>query len=203
MNTEIILWCGAAVFALSSVFFFIRNKDSQEFNSALWVSVITLVSHLIFIAGIGVVTNGSGDALYWTRWIGYGFSCTLLMWVIATHIGLAPQAKTDLMYATALTMVTGALASVTAGWLMILFFIIGGATYMIMMKKLWSGNMEKLTPIKKYIYFGWSAFPLIFILSPEGYGLIPLWISLVIYLVLDIFSKIIFYLDLQNNLINS
>jgi bacteriorhodopsin len=35
----------------------------------------------------------------------------------------------------------------------------------------------------------------VFILSPEGFGLLPTALSLIILLILDIFTKILFYLE--------
>ena len=55
-----------------------------------------------------------------------------------------------------------------------------------------SKALETLTP---YIVFGWCAFPIIFLLSNEGFfNVISLEVAALIYLVLDIFTKIIFYI---------
>ena len=197
MEPSTIFALGAVIFAISSIYFYVRPQKRDTYNSPLLVSLITLVSQCVMAAGLLVSTGSDGEQLHWTRWAAYIASCTLLMWVIADRVMLSLKYKIELMYLTAITMVTGAFASVTEGAAMVLFFIIGGFTYVLMMRLIWMGNMNKLYPIKKYIYFGWSVFPLVFILSPEGFGIIPLALALVIYLVLDIFSKIVFYLEIK------
>jgi len=44
---------------------------------------------------------------------------------------------------------------------------------------------------------GWTGFPLAFLLAPEGFGLITASVAAILYLLLDIFTKLIFYFDLN------
>jgi bacteriorhodopsin len=46
--------------------------------------------------------------------------------------------------------------------------------------------------------FGWSAFPLVFLLSPEGLNIITNPFAGIAYLGLDLFTKIIFYTQYSN-----
>jgi len=195
MNIDLILIVGALIFTVSSLYFAFSSRKSDGINSALIVSFITLVSYLVFIEGSLVSTTTSGDPLFWTRWAGYIVSCSLLMWYIAGRIEIELSSKVELLFLNAICMASGAFASVFTGWMMIWMFLAGGVAFVMMLYKLWQGNPEKLAPIKKYIYFGWCLFPVVFILSPEGFGLLPTAISLIVLLVLDIFTKILFYLE--------
>lgn len=195
MTINFILIVGVLVFAASSLYFAFNKQKSDTINSALIVSFITLVSYLIFIEGSLVAATSTGDPLFWTRWVGYIASCSLLMWHIASRIKLATHDKIELMFFTSICMATGAFASVFTGWMMIWMFLAGGATFIMMLYKLWQGDKAELAPIKKYIYFGWCVFPLVFILSPEGFGLISTALSLIVILALDVFTKIIFYVE--------
>jgi bacteriorhodopsin len=57
---------------------------------------------------------------------------------------------------------------------------------------------EKTGVIMNYLYYGWMGFPIVFLLSPETFGLIPSYpIILSLYLVLDIITKIIFYFSIK------
>jgi len=78
---------------------------------------------------------------------------------------------------------------------MILFFILGGITFIRAIKILHSGDKQIFKSISPFLWFGWSVFPIVFILSPEGYGVIGLGLSMILYLILDIFTKIIFYFN--------
>jgi len=47
---------------------------------------------------------------------------------------------------------------------------------------------------------GWTGFPIAFLLAPDGFGIITASTAAVLYLVLDIFTKIIFYFDLRRKM---
>ena len=199
MNTQYIMIAGALIFTLSSLYFAFNKKKVDKIDSALLVSLITVGSYLLFLSSVQggpfTTVNGNGETLLWTRWVGYIASCTLLMWHIASRVSIELPRKVELMYLTGITMLTGALASVLNGWIMIALFALGGVTYTMMMYILWQGDQNKLKPIKKYIFFGWSVFPIIFLLSPEGFGVISSIVSISALLILDVFTKIVFYVE--------
>lgn len=193
-----ILLASVVVFSIAALLFLLLAglKKKPAYSYAFLVSTITLVSSLIMLDGSIVAMSDMGEPLYYTRWLGYIASCTLLMYSIAKAVTIPKNLLTRLMYLTGITMLTGALASVASGSMMLGYFIIGGVTYALMVVIISSKGSNKLGWISKYVYLGWSIFPIIFILSPEGYGILPLAASMVAYLVLDIFTKIIFYLEL-------
>jgi sensory rhodopsin len=193
MNSVLILGC--IIFLISSIYFWFANKKS--FNSAFLVSLITLVSYIIMLEGrfvIGTVDEG----VYWTRWLIYGISCALLTYEISKQLNL-PSNKAWM--ATALTpvvMVTGTLSAIYSGvnkWYMfgistLAFFIIGWIYF--------SSQSKELNRIKLYFLLGWSVFPVVFLFSPEGLGGISVVLASSIYLILDIFTKTVFYIHYQS-----
>lgn len=192
---QTIIWIGITIFTISSIYFSYKGEKKDKLNTALIVSLITTVSYTVFLDGQFSALAPSGETIYYSRWIGYILSCTLLAYAMAQKLKISGRHKIDLLYMMGITMVTGALASVTTGWTMISFFIIGGITFMRAIKILSSGDRTVFSSISPYLWFGWSLFPVIFILSPEGYGLISTTLALIIYLVLDIYTKIIFYFN--------
>jgi len=58
-----------------------------------------------------------------------------------------------------------------------------------------SGDRSVFKSISPFLWLGWSVFPIVFFLSPEGYGIIGVGISMIIYLILDIYTKIMFYFN--------
>jgi bacteriorhodopsin len=50
--------------------------------------------------------------------------------------------------------------------------------------------------VNYYIYFGWTVFPIVFALAPTGLGLIGAALANALYLLLDIYTKIVFNLQL-------
>ncbi|MFT6829196.1 MAG: sensory rhodopsin [Candidatus Paceibacteria bacterium] len=198
IETQLILSAGVIIFSIAALLFFVLTglKKKSVYSYAFLVSIITLISNLVMLDGSIVAISSVGEPLYYTRWLGYIASCTLLMYSISKVVNIPQNLLTRLMYLTGITMVTGALASVASGSMMLGYFIIGGITYILMIVIISSKGANKLSWISKYVHLGWSVFPIIFILSPEGYGVVTLSVSIISYLILDIFTKIVFYLEL-------
>ncbi len=194
---NIVLLISIIIFAGSSLLFLFltATKKRPAYSYALIVSVINLISSMVMFDGQLAGLSAAGEPLFYTRWIGYMASCTLLMYTISKSVKLAPKYLTRLMYLTAITMLTGALASVATGGMMIGYFLIGGLTYLIMIALVQGKGERGLGWIQKYIYYGWTAFPLVFLLSPEGFGTIGVTLAAALYLGLDVFTKIFFYLE--------
>lgn len=192
---QVIIWIGIALFTASSIYFSYTGKRKNKLNTALIVSLITTVSYTVFLDPQFSGLSMNGESLYYTRWIGYVLSCTLLAYAMAEKLGISGYNKIDLLYMMGITMITGALASVTTGWIMLSFFIVGGISFIRAINILRSGEASVFKSISPYIWFGWSVFPIIFILSPEGYSIINLGLSMIMYLILDIYTKIIFYFN--------
>jgi len=199
---DFILIIGALLFSLSSLYFLFTYKGSQRLNVPFLVSFITLISYLVMWQGNFVTLNSNGQELYWTRWIGYMFSCTLLMYTIAKSIKSSQSMLTNKVYLTVLVMFTGVLASISESNFMLMFFAVSTFAYILL---IWPIITNKLAYkyINYFIVLGWSVFPVVFILSPEGFNVITQPVSAAIYLALDLFTKIIFYVanskvDLEN-----
>ncbi len=88
IEESVVFWTGALIFALSSLMFtFLENRNSSRrylFNSHVFVSFITTISYCIMALGLATVTAESGDLIYWTRWLFYAGSCSILTLDIAT-----------------------------------------------------------------------------------------------------------------------
>lgn len=185
---SIILTLGAVVFALSSIYFIINPK--KPFNSAFLVSFVTLISYLLMLQGKFVF-----DDLYWTRWLFYGISCPLLAFEISKKLGMELPKRIFSVFITFIVMITGVLASISTGSFKQIFFALSSVVFIKLITDFYNTQSKALRTISPYIMFGWSIFPLIFLLSNEGLAnVIPIQIAAVIYLGLDIFTKIIFYI---------
>lgn len=186
MSTVLIL--GAIIFAVSSFYFIIKPK--KEFNSAFLVSFITLISYLIMLQG-----NFATNDLYWTRWVFYALSCPLLAFEISKRVKLDIPNRIFNIFLTVITMITGALASVSVGNYKIIFFLISCIAFVVLLNEFYKTKSKELAGLNLFIIFGWCIFPLVFMFSNEGMiNVVPLQIAGIIYLALDIFTKIIFYI---------
>jgi bacteriorhodopsin len=189
MSTILIL--GIVTFVLSSIYFTIKPK--QGFNSAFLVSFVTLISYIVMLQG-----RFSVNDIYWTRWLVYGISCPLLAFEISKRVGLDLDNKIFNVFLTAIVMVTGALASTSAGDYKIAFFALSCIAFAKLMWSFFQTKSEALKTLTPYI-IGWCVFPLVFIFTNEGtYNLISVQNAAAIYLILDIITKIVFYIHHSN-----
>ena len=191
-----ILIISAAIFTLTSLYFFLnRNKFGSDFP---WlVSFITDISYLVMIMNINIGPDPT--ALLWTRWVGYAMSCTLLTASMVKIFGITAQQKVVALVSTSLIMLTGVLAAVaTSPLFLILFFALGMIPFISLISIFKSKSTPQNRFVLNYLYYGWMAFPVIFLLSPETFSVIPsLTLILSAYLIADFFTKIIFYVHIQ------
>jgi len=186
---------GIFVFSVAAGYFLFA-KD-REFNTSFLVSFITIISYILMLEGSLAASGAGGEAVYPTRWLFYGLSCTLLMYEIARYLGKSVYETTFLLYLTAIVMFTGAAASYYDGWYMLGFFVLSSIAYVRLIYPLLASNSSGRATLTKYILLGWTGFPVVFLLAPDGYGIISAVTAAVLYLGLDIFTKVLFYLDLR------
>jgi bacteriorhodopsin len=102
---------GLLIFAVSSTYFYFAGKSKNGLNSAFLVSFVTLISYVMMWQGDLTVVTAAGQPIYWTRWLFYALSCTLLMVEIAQVKGVQGGGLVQLLYLTAIVMFTGFLAA--------------------------------------------------------------------------------------------
>ena len=182
-----LLALGSLIFLISSVYFLFFFK--KKLNSAFFVSFITLISYLVMLEG-SFITSG----LSWTRWIGYAFSCSLLIYVISKKLNLPYSKQISNIFLNIIVMITGTFASINSNEYKWYFFIISTLAYSKLIHEIFNSKSKKLKNISNYIIYGWSVFPLVFLISNEGLNFIIVEVSVFIYLILDFFTKIVFYI---------
>ena len=192
---DIVFLVGLLIFAISSVYFYFAGKGKNGLNTAFLVSFITLISYVLMWQGNLTVVTQAGEPILWTRWLFYGLSCTLLMVEIAQMKGIHSGGLVQLLYLTAIVMGTGMLAArdtTTVRWA---YFAISSVAYVLLVLKVLSVKGAVWT--HSYIYFGWTVFPIVFFFAPTGLGLIGAGVANLLYLLLDLYTKIVFNIHLS------
>ncbi len=94
---------------------------------------------------------------------------------------------------TWLTMFNGFLSSyiiTSSRWI---FFILSSAAFIGLLYIVFKGeDNPDFKIIKQFVLVGWTLFPIVFLLSPTGIGILNTGIAESGYLILDIVTKIIF-----------
>jgi sensory rhodopsin len=188
---------GILIFAISSAYFAFAGKNRAGLNSAFLVSFVTLISYVLMWQGNLTVVTQAGEPIYWTRWLFYGLSCTLLMVEIAQLKGIQGGERAQQVYLTAIVMFTGFLAARDLTAVKWVHFVISSVAYVLLVLKVLSVKTPGSQWVRNYIYFGWTVFPIVFLLAPTGLGLIGAAVANLLYLFLDIYTKIVFNVQLD------
>ena len=194
---NIVFLAGIAIFALSSAYFYWTGRDKRGFNTAFLVSFVTLISYVLMWQGDLTVVTADGEPIYWSRWLFYGLSCTLLMLEIAQVKGIQGGRRVQLLYLTAIVMGTGYLAARDLTAIKWVHFAISSVAYVLLVMQILSVRTAGSGWVHSYIFAGWTVFPFVFLLAPTGFGLIGAAAANAVYLLLDIFTKIAFNVQLS------
>ena len=186
------------VFAASSLFFFLAKKKAGGMNAAFLVSFITLASYTLMWEGSIASQSVSGQPIYWTRWLFYALSCSLLMLEISKAKGISSTGSVaELILLNVFVMGTGILASVSSGLPMWIYFVLSSIAYIIMISTVLKVKAKESNWLNTFIYLGWTGFPIVFFLAPTGIGLFGSALAMGLYLLLDIYTKIVFNIQLK------
>lgn len=196
MDIQIVFLAGLGLFAVAAAYFLFSYRH-KSFNSAFLVSFITIISYLFMYEGTLTTSGTGGGEVYATRWLFYALSCTLLMYEIGRVLGFSLRERIFHLYLTVIVMTTGAAAAYYVELpIMLAFFTISTIAYVLLIYPLLTAASPQRQAVAKYIIFGWTGFPVAFLVAPDGFGLITAATAALAYLVFDIFTKVIFYLDL-------
>lgn len=191
---ETIFLVGIGIFSLSALYFLVTHRVS--FNTAFLVSLVTIASYLVMYEGTFITTESTtSEAVYYTRWLFYGLSCSLLMYEIGRALKLDKGVIATLIYLIVVVMITGALSAVYEGTAMLSMFAVSTVAYVALLYKIFTVKSKNKAFVLKYILAGWSVFPIVFLFAPEGYALITASTAAILYLLLDVFTKILFYIE--------
>ena len=192
-----VLLAGLLIFAGSSAYFYFAGKNKNGLNSAFLVSFITLISYVLMWQGKLTVVTEAGEPILWTRWLFYGLSCTLLMYEIAQLKQIRGERLVQLLYLTAIVMFAGLLAARDLTAVRWIHFVISSVAYIVLVSQVLSVQTARSQWVRYYIFFGWTVFPIVFLLAPTGFGLIGAAVANLLYLLLDIYTKIVFTIQLS------
>jgi sensory rhodopsin len=194
---DFVFMAGLVVFAISSGYFCFAGRNKHNLNTAFLVSFVTLISCVLTWQGSLTVVTQAGQSVYWTRWLFYGLSCTLL----TVEIGQLKEIKggrlVQLVYLTAMVMFTGFLAARDLTAVRWMHFAISSVAYVLLVIQVLSVKTPGTQWVRSYVLFGWTVFPIVFLIAPTGLGLVGAAVANLLCLVLDVYTKIVFNIQLE------
>jgi sensory rhodopsin len=195
----LVFWIMAAIFGIATVIFTLLSLRSGTDELLSFVDILvaflTTISYVLMALGFLVVTSGFGEPIYWSRWLFYMGSCSLLTVSVAIILG---KTKTIIMakipILTMVVMFCGFLAafitSIERWW----FFAFSSIAYLALLITLFQGIPREGINVRLmwFIIIFWSLFPVVFILGPTGIGFLTTFYTVLLYAVLDVITKIIY-----------
>jgi len=189
---EIIFYVGIIVFSFTSFMFFIFKKMNPKVASLnMIVNFTTIASYILMVSGLAVIEATNGQLIYWTRWAFYAMSCSFLMIEISMILRIEKDTKLEIIVFNSLVMVTGLFASITTDLEKWLFFALSSIAYMYVIFLI-NKNRSENKFIIVFVAIFWSGFPVVWLLSPAGFILIDAFWTALLYLVLDLITKVYF-----------
>lgn len=199
VEEAIVFWVGAAIFGFTSLMFAALEKrghgDEMVFGSNIFVSFITTISYVVMALALGTTVAENGQPIYWTRWLFYIASCSILTLDIAFIARKPASKKVEVALFTGLTMFCGFLASIivtTDRWW---FFALSTAAYfgvLYTLSKRLGDESVNVTSIMWFVMVTWSLFPVVWVLAPTGFGVLTTFVEAILYLALDLITKVAF-----------
>jgi bacteriorhodopsin len=155
---NVVFVAGLLIFAISSIYFYVAGQKKGGLNAAFLVSLITLVSYVLMWQGnLTVITQG-GQPIYWTRWLFYALSCTLLMVEIAQLKGIRGGGLAQILYLTAIVMLTGVLAARDLTAVRWAHFVISSIAYVLLVTQVLSSRRRLLGGCTNISFLGGRSF---------------------------------------------
>ena len=189
---EIIFYIGIGLFSFTSFLFLVLKKKNSEVASLnLIVNFVTIASYILMVSELGVITALSGDLIYWTRWAFYAMSCSFLMFEISKILEIDIRTKMEIIVFNIIVMVTGLLASITQTPVKWLFFALSSIAYVYILFHIGKNRAEQ-NFIFAFVVVFWSGFPLVWLLSPAAFMVLNSFWTALIYLILDLITKVYF-----------
>ncbi len=118
---------------------------------------------------------------------------------IARTKGISSAGKiAELIFLNVLVMGTGVLAAISTGLYKWIFFGLSAIAYIVQISPILKIRSKESNWVNTVIFLGWTGFPIVFLLAPTGFGIINTFTAMILYLILDIYTKIIFNMQLKS-----
>lgn len=189
---EIIFYVGIGIFTITTIMFLVLKKKNPKVASLnMIVNFITIASYILMVSELGVMSAMSGDSIYWTRWAFYAMSCSFLMFEISMILEIDNRSTLEIIVFNSMVMITGLFASITEGPVKWLFFALSSIAYVNVLYNI-SKNRSEQKFIIIFVFIFWSGFPIVWLISPAGFMILNSFWTALIYLILDLITKVYF-----------
>ena len=192
----------ATAFALA-VTTFTRFMDNYDALLLVIITTVAATSYLAMALGLGTV-EVAGNSVQIARYVDWVITTPLLLYTLVTILVPALPSSVLLLAVIALDIymiVTGLLAALDPGNARWGWFVLSGLALVLLAAILY-GPIYRYAKTSKafrfyqvlslYLVILWFLYPIVWVLSPVGAGVISYELENILYLILDLLAKAVF-----------
>lgn len=210
--TQTWYWLGALGMIVGALYFGLGaysarkvddNRAEIVYQLTFFISIIAAVLYLFLASGYGAIDDGEGPGTrtVWIRYVTWMLSTPLLI-LLLTYLGRSKLTTTTaLLGSNALMIATGFLATLVSDSSKYTFYILSCGAYLAIVYLLVrayrqeakaaypdkGGAFDRLVGVHVVL---WTLYPLVWILSPEGWGVFGSTMEASLFTILDLLSKV-------------
>lgn len=210
--TQMWYWLGALGMIVGALYFGLGAYSARKigddraevlYQLTFFVSIIATVLYLVLANGYGAVDDGEGPGTrtVWVRYVTWILSTPLLILVL-TYLGRSRLTTTTaLLGANTLMIATGFLATIVSDSGKYTFYVLSCGAFLAVVYLLvrpyrqeakaaypdQGGAFDRLVGVHLVL---WVLYPIVWILSPEGWGLYGSTMEASLFTILDLLSKV-------------
>ena len=201
-------WIGLAFMAVGSVYFgFQASRATERRWQILWqlyffICLIAAVLYLVMATGYGAVPAEAGRQTVWVRYVTW-FTSTPLLLLALTYLGRSSlPLTTALLGANAFMILTGLVATLLdEGLLANVWWLISTGAYVAIALSFlgrYKREAKAALPSSGAVFDRivlihlvlWTAYPIVWMLSPEGLSVVSSDVEALLFMVLDVAAKV-------------
>lgn len=210
--TQMWYWLGALGMIVGALYFGLGaysarklgdNRAEIVYQLTFFVTIIATVLYLVLASGYGGIEGGEGPGTrtVWVRYVTWILSTPLLI-LILTYLGRSQLTTTTALLGTNTLMIaTGFLATIVSDSSKYTFYVLSCGAYLAVVYLLVrpyrqearaaypdkGGAFDRLVGVHVVL---WTLYPIVWILSPEGWGLYGSTMEASLFTILDLLSKV-------------
>jgi bacteriorhodopsin len=206
--TQIFLWIGFIGMTIGSIIFGLkaaatRRKEGMEFPLvSLFITLWAAALYLTMILGETILTNFNGQqTVFVGRYIDWVVTTPLLLLDLGVIAGARPKLIAGVMGADIFMILTGLIATLENAPQNYLWYIISSGAFLAILAALLTefsdsarrrnGRVNRLfTKLRNVLIVLWIAYPIVWILGPEGVRVLSIGVEAACYTILDLCAKV-------------
>ena len=205
-------WLGALGMMIGALYFGLGAFSARKLNDnraevlyqlTFFVCIIATVLYLGLASGYGAIVGGEGPGTrtVWIRYVTWILSTPLLIGVL-TYLGRSKLTTTTaLLGSNTLMIATGFLATIAVDSSKYTFYILSCGAYLAIVyllvvpfrqeaKEAYPGKSGAFDRLIGAHVILWTLYPIVWIMSPEGWGLFGATMEASLFTILDLLSKV-------------